>query len=67
MRMHIVSAQGPAPRRYDSVWPIILDAIVDGSSLKLALRLLNPAFSYSWAKKQLRNDRELRAAYREAQ
>ena len=67
MHMHIVSAQGPAPRGYDSVWPIILDAIADGSSLKSALRLLNPAPSYSWAKKQLRNDPELKAAYREAQ
>ena len=64
--MHIVSALGQPPR-YDSVWPIILDAIADGSSLKSALRLLNPTPSYSWAKKQLRNDPELRAAYREAQ
>ena len=64
--MHIVSVQGPAPRGYDSVWPIILDAIADGSSLKSALRLLSPAPSYSWAKKQLPNDPELRAAYREA-
>ena len=64
--MPIVSAQDQPPR-YDSVWPIILDAIADGSSLKSALRLLNPCPSYSWAKKQLRNDPELRAAYREAQ
>ena len=41
----------------------ILDAIADGSSLKSALRLLNPTPSYSWAKKQLRNDPELKAAY----
>ena len=64
--MHIVSAQDQPPR-YDSVWPIILDAIADGASLKSALRLLSPTPSYSWAKKQLRNDSELRAAYREAQ
>jgi hypothetical protein len=47
MHMHIVSAQGPGPRGYDSAWPIILDAIADGSSLKSALRLLNPTPSYS--------------------
>ena len=67
--MHIASAQGLAPRGLpsDNIWPVILDAIADGSSLKSALRLLNPVPSYSWAKKQLRNDPELKAAYREAQ
>jgi len=65
--MHIVSAQGPAPRGYDLAWPIILYAIADGPSSKSALRLLNPAPSYSWANKQLRNDPKQRAAYREAQ
>ena len=66
MHMHIVSPLGQPPR-YDTAWPIILDAIADGSSLKSALRLLNPCPSYSWAKKRLRIDPELRAAYREAQ
>ena len=67
IRIHIVNAQGPASRGYDSVWPIILDVIADGSSLKSALRLLSPAPSYFWAKKQLCKDPELRTAYREAQ
>jgi hypothetical protein len=52
---------------YENIWPAVFDAIADGASLKSSLRELNPTPSYAWAKKQLRNNPDLLAQYREAQ
>jgi hypothetical protein len=52
---------------YENIWPKVFDAIADGASLKSALREISPTPSYAWAKKQLRNDPDLQARYREAQ
>jgi len=45
------------------VWPQVLEAIASGDSLTTALTRVNPSPSYAWAKLQLRNNHELRAAY----
>jgi hypothetical protein len=48
------------------VWPEVLSYIASGDALATALKRLDPAPSYSWAKVQLRNDPDLQAAYRAA-
>jgi hypothetical protein len=48
------------------VWPQVLGYIASGDALATALKRLDPAPSYSWAKVQLRNDPILHAAYRAA-
>lgn len=49
------------------VWPVVFDAIARGHSLTAALKELSPSPSYSWAKKSLRNNPDLQAAYEAAQ
>jgi len=50
----------------ETIWPTILDRIAGGDALSTALKRLDPAPSYSWAKIQLRNNPDLQAAYRDA-
>jgi len=49
-----------------TVWPQVLEAIADGDSLTTALKCASPSPSYAWAKLQLRNNHELKAAYQQA-
>lgn len=60
------SAGRPPAINPDEIWPQVLDYIASGDALSTALKRLNPAPSYSWAKAQLRNDPDLQAAYRGA-
>ena len=55
-------------RKHDQaiVWPAILEDIANGASLSGALRRLDPAPSYWWAKDCLRRDESLKALYRQA-
>ena len=46
------------------VWPEVLSHIASGDALTTALKRLEPAPSYSWAKQQLRENAALQAAYR---
>ena len=46
------------------VWPEVLGLIAAGGALSTALKRLDPAPSYSWAKAQLRENLALQAAYR---
>jgi hypothetical protein len=46
------------------VWPDVLGLIAAGGALSTALKRLDPAPSYSWAKAQLRENLALQAAYR---
>jgi hypothetical protein len=57
-----------AVTRHDpqTLWPIILDDIANGASLSAALKHLNPAPSYWWAKDWLRRDPALKGRYIEA-
>jgi len=57
-----------AVTRHDpqTLWPIILDDIANGASLSAALKHLNPAPSYWWAKDLLRRDPALKGRYIEA-
>ena len=48
------------------VWPQVLKAIANGDSLTTALTHIHPSPSYAWAKLQLRNNTELKAAYQQA-
>jgi len=48
------------------VWPLVLEAIANGDSLTTALTRVSPSPSYAWAKLQLRNNTELKAAYQQA-
>lgn len=48
------------------VWPEVLSHIASGDALTTALKRLEPAPSYSWAKQQLRENAALQAAYRVA-
>jgi hypothetical protein len=48
------------------VWPTMLEAIANGDSLTTALTRINPSPSYAWAKLQLRNNTQLKAAYQQA-
>lgn len=48
------------------VWPQVLGYVASGDALSTALRRLNPAPSYTWAKVQLRENPDLQAAYRAA-
>ena len=48
------------------VWPKVLEAIANGDSLTTALTRVSPSPSYAWAKLQLRNNSELKAAYQVA-
>lgn len=48
------------------VWPQVLGYIASGDALSTALKRLDPAPSYSWAKAQLRENPDLQAAYRAA-
>lgn len=48
------------------IWPTILEAIANGAALSTAIKRANPAPSYAWAKLQLRNNHELKAAYQQA-
>ena len=50
----------------DALWPVLLEAIANGASLTGALERLEPAPSYFWAKKCLRNDPNLRQRYEQA-
>ena len=58
----------PAPQihRPELVWPAVLEAIANGASLSSALKAVQPAPSYAWAKRQLRENPALRAAYEDA-
>jgi hypothetical protein len=49
-----------------TVWPQVLEAIANGDSLTTALKCASPSPSYAWAKLQLRNNHELKAAYQQA-
>ena len=49
-----------------TIWPILLEDIANGSSLSGALRRLDPAPSYWWAKDCLRRNTDLRSRYQEA-
>ena len=60
------SAGRPQTINPDEVWPEVLEHIASGDALSTALKRLDPAPSYSWAKVQLRNDPDLQAAYRAA-
>ena len=48
------------------VWPQVLGHIASGDALSTALKRLDPAPSYTWAKVQLRTNSDLQAAYRAA-
>ena len=50
----------------DKIWPEVLTYIASGDALSTALKRLDPAPSYSWAKVQLRENPELQSAYRAA-
>jgi hypothetical protein len=50
----------------DKIWPEVLSYIASGDALSTALKRLDPAPSYSWAKVQLRENPELQSAYRAA-
>ncbi len=50
----------------DALWPVLIESIANGASLTGALGRLNPAPSYFWAKKCLRDDPSLRARYEQA-
>jgi hypothetical protein len=54
--------------KYDqqTIWPRLLEDIANGSSLSSALRRLDPAPSYWWAKDCLRRNADLKARYQEA-
>lgn len=60
------SAGRPLAINTDEVWPQVLDYIASGDALSTALKRLDPAPSYSWAKVQLRENPDLQAAYRAA-
>jgi hypothetical protein len=49
-----------------TVWPQVLAAIANGAALSTALTRVSPSPSYAWAKLQLRNNHELKAAYQQA-
>ena len=49
-----------------TVWPQVLAAIANGAALSTALTSVSPSPSYAWAKLQLRNSHELKAAYQQA-
>ena len=49
-----------------TVWPQVLAAIANGAALSTALTRVSPSPSYAWAKLQLRNSHELKAAYHQA-
>jgi len=49
-----------------TVWPQVLAAIANGAALSTALTRVSPSPSYAWAKLQLRNNNELKAAYQQA-
>ena len=48
------------------VWPQVLSYIASGDALATALKRLDPAPSYTWAKIHLRTNPDLQAAYRAA-
>jgi hypothetical protein len=48
------------------VWPQVLGYIASGDALSTALKRLDPAPSYTWAKVQLRTNPDLQSAYRAA-
>lgn len=48
------------------VWPQVLGYVASGDALSTALKRLDPAPSYTWAKVQLRENPDLQAAYRAA-
>lgn len=50
----------------DDVWPQVLGYVASGDALSTALKRLDPAPSYTWAKVQLRENPDLQAAYRAA-
>ena len=50
----------------DKIWPEVLGYIASGDALSTALKRLDPAPSYTWAKVQLRENPELQSAYRSA-
>jgi hypothetical protein len=50
----------------DAIWPQVLEAIANGAALSTALTRAEPSPSYAWAKLQLRNNHELKAAYQQA-
>ena len=54
--------------KYDPemIWPKLLEDIANGASLSSALRRLDPAPSYWWAKDCLRRNPDLKARYQEA-
>jgi hypothetical protein len=54
--------------KYDpeAIWPALLEEIANGSSLSGALRRLDPAPSYWWAKDSLRRNADLKARYQDA-
>jgi hypothetical protein len=57
------------PLVYDPavIWPRLLEHIASGDALSTAIKRLGPdAPSYVWAKTQLRTNRTLQAAYRDA-
>jgi len=60
------SAGRPAFIDPADVWPQVLGHIASGDALSTALKRLDPAPSYTWAKVQLRTNADLQAAYRAA-
>jgi hypothetical protein len=60
------SAGRPAVINPADVWPQVLGHIASGDALSTALKRLDPAPSYTWAKVQLRTNPDLQAAYRAA-
>jgi hypothetical protein len=60
------SAGRPQTINPDKIWPEVLGYIASGDALSTALKRLDPAPSYTWAKVQLRENPELQSAYRAA-
>ena len=60
------SAGRPQTIDPDKIWPVVLGYIASGDALSTALKRLDPAPSYTWAKVQLRENAELQSAYRAA-
>ena len=56
----------PVSIKPDDVWPQVLGYVASGDALSTALKRLDPAPSYTWAKVQLRENPDLQAAYRAA-
>ena len=60
------SAGRPQAIYPEKIWPEVLGYIASGDALSTALKRLDPAPSYTWAKVQLRENPELQSAYRAA-